>query len=260
MENLETFILFNLNDGLNRFFHQCSNLGTSNSATRTTSHQLAIMRVSLLSLVLSVLATSVTDVQASCEDADWSSSFNNKGLSMCDNSRKFMTGLYRDDRGNTDRLKRLDGARCCSRPTPWRQSSNMVIHSNWWSLLDNNNRWATCPDGYFLNGLYRDKDHDGWLHNIEEGRCVKPADAPYSYKNCVDKSVASCFNNKGWCNCNSGSFLTGIYRGDCDELHCLNKFRCCEPADEREVLDELFKVRNIGGFVTSRSLNEILDR
>ena len=105
---------------------------TLNTATGTTSRQMISMRASMLSLVLSVLATSVTDVQASCEDADWSSSFNNKGLSMCDNSGKFMTGLYRDDRGNTYRLKRLDGARCCSRPTPWRQSSNMVIHSNWW--------------------------------------------------------------------------------------------------------------------------------
>lgn len=92
-----------------------------------------------------------------------------------------------------------------------------------------NNRWGVCPNGYFLQGLYRTNGHS--LHNIEEGRCCKPNNLPNSYLRCYDHNVGSSFDNKGWSNCDGGYYLTGIYRGGCDQLHCLDKFRCCSMYD-----------------------------
>ena len=201
------------------------------------------MRVAMLGLVLSVLASSVTTVEGACSDANWWKSFDKTGLSKCDNSGYFITGFYRNDRKSKDNLYLLEEARCCSRPSPWRYSSYLVLHADWWKILDSNNRWGKCPDGYFLNGIYRNENNPGWLHNIEEGRCVKAADAPSSYSTCYNHNIGTCFDNKGWCTCNSGYYVTGVYRGGCDSLYCMETLRCCKPPTSKETLDELFKVR-----------------
>ena len=88
-------------------------------------------------------------------------------------------------------------------------------------------RWATCPDGYFMNGLFR-TDEDPWLHNIEEARCCKPEGLPDEYADCYKENVWGSFDSKGLSVCKrEGYYMTGIYRSNCDKLHCLEEFMCC---------------------------------
>ena len=98
-----------------------------------------------------------------------------------------------------------------------------------YTFLFSNNRWALCPNGHFLQGLYRNSNHN--LHNIEEGKCCKPNNLPNSYLRCYDHDVGSSFDNKGWSNCDSEYYMTGFYRGGCDKLYCIEKFRCCMMYD-----------------------------
>ena len=141
-------------------------------------------------------------------------------------------------------MNRLEEARCCTRPSPWQSSTYLVVNADWGAALDQDYGWGNCPDGYFLNGLYRSSDDKGWLYHIEQGRCVKPADAPSEYMYCNYHDIDSCFDDKGWCTCDNGYFVNGSHRGPCYKLNCLIALRCCKPVDAKETLDELFKVRN----------------
>ena len=93
-----------------------------------------------------------------------------------------------------------------------------------------NNRWAVCPDGYFMQGLYR---NDGkWLHHIEEGRCCKPNNLPNSYLHCYNADdIGSSFDKKGLSKCGDGYYMAGFYKGNCDKLYCIEKFKCCSMYD-----------------------------
>ena len=89
------------------------------------------------------------------------------------------------------------------------------------------NVWAVCPNGYFLNGLYRTDGSN--LYNIEEGKCCRPQNHPNSYDGCYDEDVTHSFDNKGWSKCKrAGYYLTGIYKSGCEHLYCIEKFRCCK--------------------------------
>lgn len=91
--------------------------------------------------------------------------------------------------------------------------------------------WALCPAGHFLQGFYRTEGH--WLFNIEEGKCCKPAGLPNTYAKCVDKDIGLSFDNKGLSSCDDGYYMTGIYRGSCDKLYCIEKMRCCKMYESR---------------------------
>lgn len=80
-----------------------------------------------------------------------------------------------------------------------------------------------------MQGLYRTSGHS--LHNIELGRCCKPNNLPNSYLRCYDHNVGSSFDNKGWSNCDGGYYLAGFYRGGCNKLYCIERFRCCSMYD-----------------------------
>ena len=45
---------------------------------------------------------------------------------------------------------------------------------------------------------------------------------------CYDHDVTYSFDKKGWSTCNVDYYLVGIYRGGCDRLYCIEKFRCCK--------------------------------
>lgn len=96
-------------------------------------------------------------------------------------------------------------------------------------FISRTNRWAFCPTGYFLQGLYRSKNHN--IHNIEEGHCCKPNNLPSSYLRCYEHDISSSFDNKGWSECDSDHYLTGVYRGGCDKLQCIEKIKCCMMPD-----------------------------
>ena len=93
-----------------------------------------------------------------------------------------------------------------------------------------NERWAVCPDGFYMQGLYR---NDGkWLHHIEESRCCKPRNLLSSYLHCYEADdVGLTFDKKGWSSCADGYYMAGFYKGGCDKLYCIESFKCCSMHD-----------------------------
>lgn len=81
-----------------------------------------------------------------------------------------------------------------------------------------------------MQGLYR---NDGkWLHHIEESRCCKPRNLPNSYLHCYNADeIGASFDKKGWSKCVDGYYMAGFYKGGCDKLYCMEKFKCCSMHD-----------------------------
>ena len=81
-----------------------------------------------------------------------------------------------------------------------------------------------------MQGIYRSDHH--WLHNIEEAHCCKPNNLPNNYLHCYTaEGVGSSFDKKGWSKCADSYYMAGIYRGGCDKLYCIEKFKCCSMHD-----------------------------
>ena len=89
-----------------------------------------------------------------------------------------------------------------------------------------NHRWSTCPSGHFLQGLYRGDGNN--LHNIEYGKCCKPANHPYWWGSCYNQDIMLSFDKKGLSKCDDGYYMTGVYRGGCDGLRCIEEIKCCK--------------------------------
>ncbi|CAL1536241.1 unnamed protein product, partial [Lymnaea stagnalis] len=178
--------------------------------------------------------------------ADWTWSFDKAGHSQCSQDNTYIQGFEKSSRlsGSSDGLGLIDHARCCYPPSPWQRSRTQTVFSDWRIPLDSNNQWVSCHDGYFLQGFYRSGSSPGLLHNIEDGRCTKPADHPNDYGGCYDEDISKCFDQAGLCKCQDGYFVIGLHRGDCDNLYCLETLRCCKMAERPEALDELSKVKS----------------
>ncbi|XP_078363428.1 uncharacterized protein LOC144647504 [Oculina patagonica] len=175
-----------------------------------------------------------------CEEADWQASLDRQGWSVCPQNNTYLKGLWRNVRKSGDeRVGRIEFGRCC---TPWERvfanQPAVCTNANWWSTLDGNNVWALCPDGYFLNGLYKSGGEK--LYNIEEGQCCRPVNEPgEGYDGCYDEDVTTEFDNVGWSDCQrTGYYMTGIYKSSCEELYCIEKFKCCKmrttPSDKSQ--------------------------
>ena len=79
--------------------------------------------------------------------------------------------------------------------------------------------------GYFLQGIYR--TDDTWLHNIEQASCCRRRNFINKPLDCYDHDVMASLDAQGWSACQNGSYMAGVFRSDCDELHCIEQFRCC---------------------------------
>jgi len=172
-----------------------------------------------------------------CRTANWWNSFNSEGYSQC-GLTDYIRGFFRNHRrkGKEDTIKLLEEAKCCGRSSPWWNKETVIVYADWWSLLDEKNKWGECQPGYFLQGFYRSKNHR--VRNIEEGRCAKPAGHPEHYGHCYNEDISKCFEKRGLCQCRENYFVTGFYKGNCDYLHCIEKLRCCKMAN-LEVPNEL---------------------
>jgi len=138
-----------------------------------------------------------------------------------------MKGMWRNDSGGKkDRIGRIEEARCCKRSGSYGSESDDCYMKDWGKTLDKEKRWAKCGAGYFMTGMERSDGDE--IHNIEKAKCCKPKSAPKSWGSCYDHNVGSSFDGKGWSQCNTGYHLTGLYRGTCDNLYCIEKFYCCK--------------------------------
>ena len=95
--------------------------------------------------------------------------------------------------------------------------------------LSSFNVWALCPTGYYLNGLRLGAGPPAYLQHIDEGQCCHPQGHPNSYEHCYDQNVSHSFNYRGWSECQqAGYYMTGFYKSSCNDIHCIEKFRCCK--------------------------------
>nr|XP_058946979.1 fibrillin-3-like [Pocillopora verrucosa] len=191
--------------------------------------------------------------------ANWWRSFDTRGWSNCDSSDEFITGFYRNDvNGKDDKIYLLEEANCCKAAAQNHNTKSTCIEADWWYQLDSFHIWAVCPEGHFLQGLYR--TWGDWLYNIEEGKCCKPKHLPNKYGQCIIKDIGASFHKKGLTGCDHGYYMAGFYKGGCEELHCIDKVKCCqmfesppEPSQEcsnYEVIDDSTRSR---GYQTSSS-------
>ena len=66
------------------------------------------------------------------------------------------------------------------------------------------------------------------IYNIEESKCCRPQNYPNAYDDCYDEDVGISFDKKGWSECKrNGYYMTGIYKGGCEHVYCIEKFKCC---------------------------------
>ncbi|XP_066912196.1 uncharacterized protein [Clytia hemisphaerica] len=160
--------------------------------------------------------------------ANWWGSFDHKGWSSCPNGL-YMTGLYRNDNrpGDKDQIFLLEEAECKSAAAHLYSSGAKdrdCYKLNIWGIWDKKN-WAVCKNGYYMDGMYRTSGNH--LSNIEEFQCCKPKSQTPSWGHCYTHNVALSFDYKGWSKCNPGYYMAGMFRNDCNNLYCIEYFKCC---------------------------------
>ncbi|XP_013082375.2 aerolysin-like [Biomphalaria glabrata] len=175
---------------------------------------------------------------AVCTYTSWMLSFDSPGQSKCNELNHYIYGLERSDVHKDDQLFFLEGVHCCSAPPQWSKIEVQVVYADWTKTLDRPNQWAHCPAGFFLQGLQRSKSgkNKGYVYNIENGRCAKPANHPFYYGDCYSHYID--FSRSGLYSCNEGYYITGLYKADCDYLHCIDRLYCCKMADTPQVVDD----------------------
>ncbi|CAL1532981.1 unnamed protein product [Lymnaea stagnalis] len=178
-----------------------------------------------------ILMSLVVSGQSDCSFDDWSVSFDSAGLSKCSNDNMYVTGFDRSGNTVDDGIYHLEGAQCCSAQPSYESSLPETVVVDWRFVLTDNDRWATCPDGYFLQGLFRSDSWPGYLQNIEQGLCAKPVGHPDNYGSCYDEDITLCFDDDGLCGCLEDYYITGIYRGSCNKLMCIETLKCCTMAE-----------------------------
>ena len=87
------------------------------------------------------------------------------------------------------------------------------------------NNWAMCPDAYFLQGLYRSNGTE--LQSIEQALCCRPRNFESVSLDCNDHNVKISIAEDGWSTCPDRSYMVGMYRKTCNELDCIEMFKCC---------------------------------
>merc|ERR1711871_131826 len=97
--------------------------------------------------------------------------------------------------------------------------------------------WNRCVDnvgrlqrGGFLTGLYKGECDNDSLGCMEQASCCDTAESRVNAKNlqCYNADWKQSMVAKGWSMCDNGYFLTGLRRGHCTDLHCLETASCCK--------------------------------
>ncbi|KAK6976702.1 Biomphalysin 21 [Biomphalaria glabrata] len=192
---------------------------------------------------LCVTMTLLGIVDGECVKTSWVQNINYEGQLKCKEYDFYINGLERNSTENFDGLHLLTGVHCCSPPLRYLDSDTIVIYENWAWKFEQNNRWAYCPQGFFLHGLQTTSSDSGinYLQNIKYARCIKPSNHPESYADCYYQNLN--FNKQGVFNCRDDYYVTGLHKGNCDSLRCLDKLHCCKMEVEQRILDNVDKVK-----------------
>jgi len=174
---------------------------------------------------------------STCRHADWRTSFDTMGWSTCAaQSNLYLNGLYRSKWGRdttSEAIAMLDRAQCCEAPLMYKDMPAAYRISDWSSSFKREG-WSLCPNGYYLNGLYRfSHNSTAGLQDIESARCAKPANHPLHYSHCYDEDISEVFNSMGWASCSkSGYYISGLYRNENNQLRDIDRMRCCSMMEE----------------------------
>ncbi|KAL9967916.1 hypothetical protein ACROYT_G026224 [Oculina patagonica] len=165
-----------------------------------------------------------------CEAANWWGSLDRKGWSVCPKTNTYLKGFWRNKPSDGNGVWLLEEGKCCPASEPsYADQPATCKTQNWWSTLDGSNKWALCPNGYYLEGIYISANSHPKLYHIEEAKCCRPQNHPDSYDNCYDEDVSISFDKKGLSECKrAGYYMTGFYKSTCNQLYCIEKFRCCK--------------------------------
>jgi hypothetical protein len=92
------------------------------------------------------------------------------------------------------------------------------------------NKWSKCPVGYFLNGLQSPSLEESILASIADAKCCKLQGFPGNYSDCYEEDVSQSFHydKAGMSQCSTERyFIAGLYKANCNQMHCIDKFLCC---------------------------------
>ncbi|CAH3106856.1 unnamed protein product [Porites lobata] len=166
--------------------------------------------------------------ESACTMANWWRAFDHKGWATCDSSTQYIKGLWRNHNGGlNEKISLLEEAKCCLAPPPYANVPSTCKIANWRGVLDGFNVWAVCPNGYFLQGLWRN-DGVGWIWQIEEAKCCKPNILPDHYEHCYNENIWGSFDHYGLSECKKiGYYAAGFYKSNGNTLGCIEELKCC---------------------------------
>jgi len=153
-------------------------------------------------------------------EEDWSTYFDTSGWKTLQ-SQRLMTGWVRGGHAsNGDHgINFIEGITTAEPGVGFQESD--CEDEDWVNDLDMMNFWAVCGENKALHGLRRTAGQN--TYNIEEGRCCTGVT-----NNCyTEDSVSQTLDFEGVSKCAPGHAMAGFYRGTCDDLHCIEKFKCC---------------------------------
>merc|ERR1719454_1915244 len=122
-----------------------------------------------------------------CELANWATSFDRAGWSMC----PYGEGMQQLWRNSCDDLYCLEYAMCCKLPA----GSQTCVEKDILHAFDSAG-WVDCPSGTYMKGLYR-SDADQKLNSIEKMECCHPPDGIKLVRGPI-QDVSSSFDHLGW--------------------------------------------------------------
>ncbi|XP_078368380.1 uncharacterized protein LOC144652235 [Oculina patagonica] len=170
-----------------------------------------------------------TEGDNDCYAVDWRITLSQPGWSNCSCSGSYLTGFWRENDAvfsADDGIDNIKQGGCCIPPQEYEDDTPVCQTVDWKNVLSGNNQWALCPEGFFLQGIYR--SNDTWLHNIEQALCCKPRNFQNMKLDCYDENVRISLDEKGWSMCKRYWYdMVGIYREGCDHLYCIEMIKCC---------------------------------
>ncbi|XP_078379553.1 uncharacterized protein LOC144662584 [Oculina patagonica] len=163
----------------------------------------------------------------SCYDVNWEKALSQPGWANCSLGR-YLNGLWRENDAvisSPDRIDNIKKGRCCIPPHEYEDDTPVCQTVDWKTVLSSKNKWASCPDGHFLQGIYRSSETG--LHSIEQALCCRPRNFKNMITDCKEEDVRKSLDKKGWSKCLEWHYMMGVYKGDCDQLNCIEIIKCC---------------------------------
>lgn len=80
-------------------------------------------------------------------------------------------------------------------------------------------------------------------------------------EDCYDQDVRKSLDKKGWSKCQNWYYMTGVYKGDCDNLNCIEMIKCCRmrpPGTQAQTLVQQWSVSVKGVKRENRKVLEML--